>query len=43
MVALAGPSVVVAVDAFTYLVSVLALSLLRLPPGAREPGAGCSA
>ncbi len=39
IVALAGPSVVVAVDAFTYLVSVLALSLLRLPPGAREPGA----
>jgi MFS family permease len=39
VVALAGPSVVVAVDAFTYLVSVLALSLLRLPPGASEPGA----
>jgi MFS family permease len=38
VVALAGPSVAVAVDAFTYLVSVLALSLLRLPPGAREPG-----
>jgi MFS family permease len=42
IVALAGPSVVVAVDAFTYLVSVLALSLLRLPPGAREPGARLS-
>ena len=40
IVALAGPSVVVAVDAFTYLVSVLALSLLRLPPGARESRAG---
>jgi MFS family permease len=39
IVALAGPSVVVAMDAFTYLVSVLALSLLRLPPRAREPGA----
>jgi MFS family permease len=39
IVALAGPSVVVAVDAFTYLVSVLALSLLRLPPGASEPRA----
>ncbi len=37
IVALAGPSVVVAVDACTYLVSVLALSLLRLPPGAGEP------
>jgi MFS family permease len=40
IVALAGPSVVVAADAFTYLVSVLALSLLRLPPGARESQAG---
>jgi MFS family permease len=39
IVALAGPSVVVAMDAFTYLVSVLALSLFRLPPRAREPGA----
>ena len=41
LVALAGPAVVVAVDAATYAVSVLALSLLRLPaagPGKSEPG-----
>ena len=42
LVAFAGPAVVVAVDAASYLASVLALSLLRLPgteqagPGGRE-------
>jgi MFS family permease len=41
LVALAGPAVVVAADAATYAVSVLALSLLRLPaagPGKSGPG-----
>jgi MFS family permease len=39
LVALAGPAVVVAVDAASYAVSVLALSLLRLPGAAGgEPG-----
>lgn len=41
LVAIAGPATVVAVDAGSYLVSVLALSLLRLPPVTpiREPAA----
>jgi MFS family permease len=34
LVAVAGPGSVIAVDAASYAVSVLALSLLRLPPGA---------
>jgi Major Facilitator Superfamily len=42
IVALAGPAVVVAADAASYLVSVLALSLLQMPgtrrPGTRRPG-----
>ncbi len=40
LVALAGPAVVVAADAASYAVSVLALSLLTacLPPGAGKPG-----
>ena len=39
LVALAGPAVVVAADAATYAVSVLALSLLRLPSAKpRNPG-----
>jgi len=43
LIAVAGPAVVVAADAASYAVSVLALSLLRLPardPGARDPGGG---
>jgi MFS family permease len=40
LVALAGPGVVVAADAASYAVSVLALSLLRLPGGRAVGGAG---
>ena len=45
LIAVAGQAVVVAADAASYAVSVLALSLLRLPapaprPGGREPGGG---
>jgi MFS family permease len=40
LVALAGPAVVVAADAASYAVSVLALSLLRLPGGRMAGGAG---
>jgi MFS family permease len=39
LVALAGPGVVVAADAVSYAVSVLALSLLRMPAAGRAPGA----
>jgi MFS family permease len=44
LVAVAGPAVVVAADAATYAVSVLALSLLRLPPAkpATETRSGSS-
>ncbi len=40
LVALAGPAVVVAADAVSYVVSVLALSLLRVPGGHADGGAG---
>ena len=40
LVALTGPGVVVAADAASYAVSVLALSLLRLPGGRVDGGAG---
>jgi MFS family permease len=41
LVALAGPAVVVAIDAASYAVSVAVLALLRLPPAASAaPGAG---
>ncbi|MGH7733313.1 MAG: MFS transporter, partial [Gemmatimonadales bacterium] len=43
LVALAGPGVVVAADAASYAVSVLALSLLRVPGGRVDGGAGDSA
>ena len=39
LVAIAGPATVVAVDAASYLASVLALSLLRLPPVTPRPAA----
>jgi MFS family permease len=42
LVALAGPTVVVAADAASYAVSVLALSLLRLPGAAAGTPAGTS-